>query len=62
MGLTQSKSKTQITRSVHGKIDCITVVYNGTQHGVYIILEVLIEKLVCFSNHECKTAYRFNYM
>ena len=38
--LTQSKSKTQITRSVHGKFNCITVKYNGTQHGIYIILEV----------------------
>ena len=28
--LTQSKSKTQITRSVHGKFNCINVKYNGT--------------------------------
>ena len=33
--LTQSKSKTQITRSVHGKFNCITVKYNGTRHGIY---------------------------
>ena len=31
----QSKSKTQITRSVHGKLNCITVKYNGTWHGVF---------------------------
>ena len=31
--VTQSKSKTQITRSVHCKFNCITVKYNGTQHG-----------------------------
>ena len=30
---TQSKSKTQITRSVHCKFNCITVKYNGTQHN-----------------------------
>ena len=38
--VTQSKSKTQITRSVYCKFNCITVKYNGTQHGIYIILEV----------------------
>ena len=38
--LTQSKSKTTITRSVRGKFNCITVKYNGTRHGIYIILEV----------------------
>ena len=36
----QSKSKTQLTRSVHCKFNCVTVKYNGTQHGIYIILEV----------------------
>ena len=24
---------------MHGKFNCITVTYNGTQHGIYIILE-----------------------
>ena len=33
--LTQSKSKTTITRSVHGKFNCITVKNNGTQHSIY---------------------------
>ena len=28
---TQSKSKTQMTRIVHGKFNCSTVKYNGTQ-------------------------------
>ena len=32
--LTQSKSKTQITRSVHGKFKCIAVKYNGTQRSI----------------------------
>ena len=36
MPLTQSKYKTQITRSVHCKFNCITVIYNGTQHGIYL--------------------------
>ena len=36
--LTQSKSKTRITRSVHCKFNCITVKYNGTWHGIYIYL------------------------
>ena len=42
LNITQSKSKTQITRSlsVHCKFKCITVKYNGTQDGIYIILEV----------------------
>ena len=31
--VTQSKSKTQITSSVHCKFNCINVKYNGTQHG-----------------------------
>ena len=31
------KSKTQITRRVHGKFNCITVKYNGTQHGLYLL-------------------------
>ena len=35
MYLTQSKSKTPITRSVHGKFNCITVKYNDTRHGIY---------------------------
>ena len=34
--VTQSKSKTQITRSVHGKFNCITVKYNGTRHSIYV--------------------------
>ena len=38
--LTQSKSKTPKTRSVHSKFNCITVKYNGTQNGIYIILEM----------------------
>ena len=33
--LIQSKSKTQITRSVHCKLNCITVKYNGTRHSIY---------------------------
>ena len=40
MILTKSKSKTTFTRSVHGKFNCITVKYSGTQHGIYIDLEV----------------------
>ena len=36
----QSNSTTQITRSVHCKFNCITVKYNGTQHGIYITWEV----------------------
>ena len=39
--LTQSKSKTTITRSVHGKFYCITVKYNGTQHGIYVTDNIL---------------------
>ena len=35
--VTQSKSKTQITRSVHGKFNFITVKYNWTRHSIYII-------------------------
>ena len=35
--LTQSKSKTQITKSVHCKFNCFTVVFDRTQHGIYII-------------------------
>ena len=31
--VTQSKSKTQIARSVHCKFNCITVKYNGTEHN-----------------------------
>ena len=31
--VTQSKSKTQITRSVQDKINCITVYYDRTQHS-----------------------------
>ena len=34
--VTQSKSKTTITRSVHCEFNCITVKYNGTRHGIYI--------------------------
>ena len=30
------KHKTTKTRSVHGKFNCITVKYNGTQHGIYV--------------------------
>ena len=37
---TRSKSTTQITRSVHGKFNFITVKYIRTQHGIYIIWEV----------------------
>ena len=32
---TQSKSMTQITRSVQDKFNCITVNYDRTQHGIY---------------------------
>ena len=35
--LTQSKSKKQITRSVHGKFNFITVNSDRTQHGIYTI-------------------------
>ena len=38
--ITQSKSETQIIRSVHSKFNCITVKYNGTWHSIYIILEI----------------------
>ena len=38
--ITQSKSKILITRSVHGKFNCITVKYDGTQHGIVINLDV----------------------
>ena len=27
-------------KSVHGRFNCITVKYNGTGHGIYIISEV----------------------
>ena len=37
--ISQSKSKTQITR-MHGKFNCITVKYDGTRRGIYIILEL----------------------
>ena len=35
--LTQSKSKIPITRCVHCKFNCITVVLDGKQHRIYII-------------------------
>ena len=35
MFITQSKSKTQITRSVHCKFNCISVNYIGTRHDIY---------------------------
>ena len=35
--LTQSKSKTPISRSVHCKFHCISVVLDRTRHGIYII-------------------------
>ena len=35
--LTQSKSKTQITRSVHGKFNCIPFKYDWTKHGIVIL-------------------------
>ena len=38
---TQSKSKTQITKSVQGKFNCITVKNNGTQHGIYVTDETV---------------------
>ena len=38
--LTQSKSKTPITRSVHSKFNCLTIVLDRTQHGSYIIQNV----------------------
>ena len=38
--VTQSKSKTQIARSVHGKFNCITVKYIGTQHGIYVTVGI----------------------
>ena len=38
--VTQSKSKTTMKRSMHSKFNCISVKYNGKQHGIYIILEV----------------------
>ena len=41
--LTQSKSNTKITRSMHGKFNCITIKYNRTQNGIYIILEFHLE-------------------
>ena len=40
--LTQSKSKTTITRSVHGKFNRITFQYNGTQHGIYLFIGPLL--------------------
>ena len=42
---TYSKSETTIKRSGHGKFNCITVKYNGTWHGIYIILEVHLNSL-----------------
>ena len=35
--ITQSKSKTPITRSLHCKFKCITVALDRTQHGLYSI-------------------------
>ena len=35
--LLANNTETQITRSVHGKFNCITVKYNGTWHGIYLI-------------------------
>ena len=29
-----------LTRSVHGKFNCITIKYNGTRHSIYIIGEL----------------------
>ena len=34
---TQSKSKNQITRSVQCKFNCISVKYDGTPHGIYLV-------------------------
>ena len=34
--ITQSKSKTQMTRSVHCKFNCSTIKYNGTRHGIFM--------------------------
>ena len=38
-GVTQIKFWTK-TRSVHGKFNCVTVKFNGTQHGIQIISEI----------------------
>ena len=43
--LTQSQSKTPITRSVHCKFNCITVALDRTQHGFYIFQNVIINSL-----------------
>ena len=47
--LTQSKSRTQITRSVHCKFNFITVKYNGTRHGIYV---TSLLSIPCLSNSE----------
>ena len=48
--ITQSKlSKTQITRSVHCKFNCIAVKYNGTWHGIYFLY---VSMMSCLS-HIC---------
>ena len=38
--VTQSKSKTPITRSIHYKFNCITVALDRTRHSFYIIQNV----------------------
>ena len=42
--LTQSKSKAQITRSVHGKFNCIPIDYDSTQHGMYTTWKCINKK------------------
>ena len=50
--LTQSKSKTTLTRSVHGKFSCITFNFDRTQHIIKLIhkfhyITIIIIHLIC---------------
>ena len=60
--LTQSKFQT-ITKSVHGKFNCITVKYNGTGQSIYIILEVHYKFImqINFSSSITKQLQQFLY-
>ena len=43
--ITQSKAKTTITRSVHGKFNNITVKNNETQHSLYDAKQVKLNRI-----------------
>ena len=54
--ITQSKSKIQITRSVHCKFNCITVSFNGTQRGIFYI-EIVWLDLFSPNYHAWQTVF-----